>query len=91
VAASCAAAALALVALAVLVRRFLAARKRTVAEGSGESPSKPARRGLRGGPLGGGGGGELGRAGSSTPPTPMGSSTAGVPALLFPNPYNPNT
>lgn len=85
-AASCAAAALALAALAVLLRRFLAARKRTVAEGSGDLPHKSARRGLRGGQLGGGGGGELGRAGSTTLPTPMGSSTASVLALLCPDP-----
>ncbi|KAK9832694.1 hypothetical protein WJX81_001038 [Elliptochloris bilobata] len=81
VAASCVAAALALAALFLLVRRFLAARKRTGAEG-GVSPAKSAQGlwGLWGVPPGGGNGG-LGRAGSITPPTPL-ASTAGTAAAV---------
>ncbi len=78
VAASCAAAALALAALLVLVRRFLAARKRTGTEDGAGSPKFARRRGSQGELRSGGGGREFARLGSGATLTPQGSP-AGAP------------
>ncbi len=73
VAASCAAAALALAALLVLVRRFLAARKRTGTEDGAGSPKFARRRGSQGELRSGGGGRQFARLGSGVTLTPQGS------------------